>query len=363
MPSKKRGGVQQDCPQQKGKLVAWVLEATTKEGIKGLTLTARNTAKETSRDGFAEWAGLDPGGCEVKLELGQLAATHVPRGAGMRTENVRAGDETFCLFQLEGPGDLAAKLTRADTHEPVGGIAVTAKGAMPERNATSVGATGLADFGASKPGNYTLTVALTEEQARKYEAPKEKKGQTVVTRQKTTVDVELEPRARLRIVLVGRDGKALANVAWKVTSPLQKSGMTGGDGLIELEDFPYSANRAELEVKLTTPPRAIAPVLAAVVPPEPPYPPPLEADDWKDTDKPVAAEVLVKWALEVKRLEVLDEGDAVTLRLENLGFPAADEQLKTRSVRAYQKLYLNDEDGSGNAVDIKDDIKTRHDTL
>jgi len=53
--------------------------------------------------------------------------------------------------------------------------------------------------------------------------------------------------------------------------------------------------------------------------------------------------------------------DGVKARLNNLGFNIDDDEKTKRAVKAYQKVYLKQDNGSGIAKDILDDIKTRHD--
>ena len=68
------------------------------------------------------------------------------------------------------------------------------------------------------------------------------------------------------------------------------------------------------------------------------------------------------WSVSLADLADGDDDDGVKARLNNLGFNVDGKDNVKRAVKAYQRLYLNQDNGSGVLKDILADIKTRHDT-
>jgi hypothetical protein len=112
-----------------------------------------------------------------------------------------------------------------------------------------------------------------------------------------------------------------------------------------------------------TPP---APPPAAPAPPDsPPYPPPIVAADFKDKmPDPDYSARAVEWTLAIGGLPSFNVKEGVLARLHNLGFSCdvdSDDDTVAKAVKAYQRLYLNNKNGSGVPADIQADIRDRHD--
>lgn len=166
----------------------------------------------------------------------------------------------------------------------------------------------------------------------------------------------------LAIILLGADSKPLVGATWEMTGPVTKSGTTVNDGRIDIADFPVAATTATLKVT----PKAPAPVQPAAVPPvaaTPPYPAPIRAADFKDKLRdPDPSDLFVEWTLKVGSMPSFNHESGIVARLQNLGGPIDDGTRTERTVRSYQKAYLNQDAGSGVPADIQDDLRDRHDT-
>jgi hypothetical protein len=269
-----------------------------------------------------------------------------------------AGDGQPCPL---GKCHLRVTVARADTGEGVGSISVESKGPTAGNKPTAK-ESGLADFGVVNPGQYTLSVKLSEADKKKYQAPGPlsltiAKGDTKAQR------IVLAPLNKLRFVLIDGAEKVIAGADWNLSKPA-KNGKTAASGLIEV-DLPWdSDDDRELKVKLPAPAAAPAPAPAAPAPavaPDP-YPPHVEPNQFHDeAADPLAPELDVDWKLSLADLPDGDNADGVKARLNNLGFNIDDDEKTKRAVKAYQKVYLKQDNGSGIAKDILDDIKTRHD--
>jgi hypothetical protein len=179
---------------------------------------------------------------------------------------------------------------------------------------------------------------------------------TYVVKPKTTV--------ALRIIALGADEKPLEGAAWELTAPVAKSGTTLADGLIEIAAFPAEEKAAELKV---TPKAAVLPIVPPVTPPTgtPPYPPAIDPPQFKDKIRAAdPSDAFVEWTLQVGSLPSFNDATGVLGRLSNLGAACApgDDGKKTeRTVKSYQKAFLNEPSGSGLPADIQTDLRDRHD--
>ncbi len=195
------------------------------------------------------------------------------------------------------------------------------------------------------------------------EPPKAKK-ETKANGQRWTYVVKAKKPASLRIVLLGYDNKPLADAAWELTAPVAKSGTTPATGLIEIPDFPPAEKAAALKVTPKKPPAPVIPPAAAAVDP-PPYPAPVKAADFKDKVRAAdPADDFVEWTLKVGSLPSFNDDTGVLARLFNLGAacePGDDGKKTERTVKAYQKAFMNQDAGSGLPKDIQTDLRDRHD--
>jgi hypothetical protein len=179
-----------------------------------------------------------------------------------------------------------------------------------------------------------------------------------------TLVVKKQRSVKLRIILFDRDDKPLANVAWKVTSPVAKNGNTGADGLIQIDNFPARENRGVLTI--TLPARA----KVGAIPANPPggalaYPAPLVYTDFIDAaPKEPPDRTTAEWQLRIGSLEPFDTPSGVLGRLQNIGFgcaPDSGDREAARAVTRYQWAFLNVNNGSGKPADIQGDLLSKHD--
>jgi hypothetical protein len=196
--------------------------------------------------------------------------------------------------------------------------------------------------------------------------PDRKKRVKKNPQQTWTFEIKKKQPVKLRVVLLGPDGNPLKDAKWELTwkdgaDDKQKKGKTKANGLIRIKNFSPTATEAKLKVvpKKPDPP---PPVVAAPLQSPPPYPAPIKPEQFKD--KVRKRTVVVKWTLAVGSLAPPDTLDGVQARLHNLGakLQIGDDDTKTTPVvKAYQKAFLNDANGSGLHADIQADLKDRHD--
>ena len=185
------------------------------------------------------------------------------------------------------------------------------------------------------------------------------------TDQVWTFVVKTRKPAKLRLVLVDKDDKPLKDKAWQLVTPMADSGKTGTDGLIEFKEIPVAETAATLKVTMKEPPPPLAP--APATPPVTPYPYPIEvvaADFIDETPSQGVDDLFVEWTLTVGGLSSHKSPKGVHARLHNLGFGCDvddDDERCTRAVKAYQRHFLKQENGSGKTADIETDIRDRHD--
>jgi hypothetical protein len=216
------------------------------------------------------------------------------------------------------------------------------------------------DLKAKRPNPNQLVIGDSVTEATKTKNEKKAHGNrwTYVVKPKLTIS--------LRIVVLGADDKPLNEAAWELTKPIAKNGSTSADGLIEIKEFPATEKEAVLKV---TPKKVpVTPVVAppsGPVPSPPPYPAAIVPDSFKDKKRAAdPADDFVEWTLKVGSIPSFNEETGVLARLFNLGAPCqpGDDGSRTeRTVKSYQKGYLNQNDGSGKPADIQTDLRDRHD--
>jgi hypothetical protein len=185
------------------------------------------------------------------------------------------------------------------------------------------------------------------------------------TDQVWTFVVKKKKPVKLRLLLADKDGTPLSGKEWELLEPTASSGTTGADGLIELPDFHPQEKSARLKVKLSDPPPPLDPL-----PPEPPvvptpYPPAVVAAEFTDKDPAKSSSAhFAEWEFKVGSLPSFNTSEGVLARLHNLGFGCdvgdTDDRSK-RAVKAYQRFFQKNKNGSGVAKDIESDIRDRHD--
>jgi hypothetical protein len=172
---------------------------------------------------------------------------------------------------------------------------------------------------------------------------------------------------KLRIVLVDADDKPLSGKAWKMTAPKALSGTTKGDGLIEVPDLPPQEKAGLMEVtwQKTKPAKAPEAPKDPVIT-KPTYPRPIKASEFTEDVPPApsAADDVVEFTLQIGSLPTFNDDSGVRARLHNLGYSCvrgsgADET--KRSVQAFQRGTLKQKTPSGNAADIRNDVRDKHD--
>lgn len=186
------------------------------------------------------------------------------------------------------------------------------------------------------------------------------------TDQVWTFVVKTKHLPKVRVVLVDKDNKPLKDKEWEVSEPVEASGKTGADGVIEFTDIPPQETTAKLKVKLKEPPPPLDPIEPS--PPATPtkYPADIASEEFTDVT-PGAGRVeqsYVEWKLTLGGLPSFNTKDGVRARLYNLGFGCSvddDDARCKRAVQAYQLFFLKQAKGSGVEADIEADVRNRHD--
>jgi peptidoglycan hydrolase-like protein with peptidoglycan-binding domain len=175
----------------------------------------------------------------------------------------------------------------------------------------------------------------------------------------------------LQMIVLGwnrtdKKDEPVAERPWTSHKPVAMHGKTAADGLIKVGASTSDAEGA-LNVDLYDPPPAAA-ADAAVAGSATDYPIKIKSDAWVDKNTepvlPPADDRVVKWKLKIVTLESLDNDDGIKARMHNLGFACdsgSDDETTRAAVKAYQALYMDEPDGSGDLNDIQDDVKKRHD--
>lgn len=179
-----------------------------------------------------------------------------------------------------------------------------------------------------------------------------------------TLVVKKKRPVKLRIVLFDRDGKPVSSASWKMTSPVNTTGKTGADGLIEINNFPPQKESGEITV--TLPARAkVGPTPANPAAAPLDYPPALVYTQFiNPAPEEPPDRTKAEWHLKIGHLEPFDTKQGVLGRLGNIGFhcdPDSGKDETAWAVKAYQRSHLNNKKGSGNPSDIQNDLLARHD--
>ncbi len=171
--------------------------------------------------------------------------------------------------------------------------------------------------------------------------------------------------AKLRIVLTDKDGKPLGGKKWDLKTPVADSGTTGNDGLVEVKELPGKYKDASVEVTLKDAAKPPKKSLPPKTPDPPPYPLNIIPDDFKDKNEKLDfGKQLVKVEVKIGSLEAFNRKPGVLARLHNLGFCCdidSDDPRIEKGVKAYQRFFMKNKNGSGKPEDIQDDARTRHD--
>ena len=256
----------------------------------------------------------------------------------------------------ESPGTLRVTVLRDDDLTGVPGVAVEAGDRSTVSNAS-----GVAAFGAMPSGPVRIAASLSGEQRRAF-APGPGGSATIAAGTEATETLRLEPIVTLNIIVSAWNSTArldapCVGVRWTIDGPIVAKGETGGDGRISVE-MPYAAASASLTITYPEPRKRVGPPRSPVASAND-YPPPIQHARWLDPTNDVSSTpLIVRWQLFVTDLSELDSDDGHALRLANLGFDVSD---RVAAVRAYQRSYLAQPDGTGALSEIRQDLVRRHD--
>ena len=176
----------------------------------------------------------------------------------------------------------------------------------------------------------------------------------------TFVVPKLKP-VSLKLILLGADGKPLSGATWEMTDPVSASGDTAG-GKIEIPNFPPAAKSATLRIILPTPEKKDQPKQQSA-PSSATYPPPIKPAEFVHPSITSPESFTIEWSLKIGSLPPAAHELGVLARLGNLG-AACDPDKKeplVRTVKAYQRAFLNQKTPSGTYQDIQSDLEKRHD--
>jgi hypothetical protein len=137
-----------------------------------------------------------------------------------------------------------------------------------------------------------------------------------------------------------------------------------GDGLIEVKGIDVSSKSGTLKVTIKRPagqgptPPAAGPVDAKA------YPIVIKTDDFKDTNpaKPDGQDQM-EWTLKAGSLPSHKDKTGVLARLHNLGYGCdvdSDDTALGAAVTTFQRVFLNNDNPSGQYADIQQDLEDRH---
>lgn len=208
---------------------------------------------------------------------------------------------------------------------------------------------------AKRPNPNMLVAGDTVEEPPKTKKDVKKSGK------KWEFTVTASKPASLRLVLLGPDAKPLAEAAWALSEPVVKNGTTGPTGEIKVDDLPVDAKKGVLKVtpKAAAPSTSSTSTVASSGPP--PYPPPIKSAEFTDAMRAAEPEdAFVEWELLIGSLPSHNDTSGVIARLDNLGAGNAGTRT-ARSVKAFQRSFLDQKNGSGTPSDIQDSLKEKHD--
>lgn len=173
-------------------------------------------------------------------------------------------------------------------------------------------------------------------------------------------EIKVNPK-KWNVVLIDNEGNPLSGKKWTLGTV---EGNSTDGGAIVLNGHDVSNNNV-LKVTMGEAPTATAPAADPAFDPLK-YPPDIINGNFKDEDpEPASPKSLeVEWEVKCDELPSLDDLKGIQIRLYNLGFgcdDGSDASVTKRAVKAFQNVYLNQKNGSGNTADIKDDLGTNHD--
>ena len=184
------------------------------------------------------------------------------------------------------------------------------------------------------------------------------KVESKVNGKRWTFVVPARQPVSLKIVILGADGKPLGGATWEMTDPVKRN---GEGSTIEIPDFPPTAKSATLRVTPPQPPQS-NPSSASGGSGSDTYPPPIKPSDFVHTPPGQAAKT-IEWQLMIGYLTPASTKPGVLARLHNLGAPceSGNEKPLARTVKAYQRAFLNKTTPTSFFQDIQADLETRHD--
>ena len=162
------------------------------------------------------------------------------------------------------------------------------------------------------------------------------------------------------IIFIDKDGNPLSNKAWELGTVTG----TAEAGKIELKETDLDTNNI-LKITLGEAPPEPEPTADPEFDPLK-YPPDIITKNFKDVAPEPASPKNLEVEFEVKKdeLPAFDALQGIQIRLYNLGFgcdDGSDDIYTTRSVKAFQRMYLDQDDPSGVVTDIQDRLQTEHD--
>jgi hypothetical protein len=165
----------------------------------------------------------------------------------------------------------------------------------------------------------------------------------------------------LKLIVLGADSKPLDGAKWEITGPVKDNGETAG-GKIEIQNFPPTAKNATLRVTPPPPPQT-NPSNASPSSGSDAYPPPIKPSEFVHPGPGQAGVQIIEWSLNIGSLAPAASKPGVLARLHNLGAPceSGNEKPLARTVKAYQRAFLNKPSPSSFFQDIQSDLETRHD--
>ena len=308
-----------------------------------------------SAAGWAEFKKIKIGKYKISVQdLGKYKQTHYSASTVDCTTRDLGGKPNVAKIPVVPFSILKVRVLRDYDKKNMENIRVRLEEKNQEK--TTVAKTGIAEFTGLMPETYTVKLLLSPEEKKTYATPEPLKVSLKQGEEKK-VDIELSMH-RLKIVLVDNKAKPLSGKEWKLLSPVEKNGTTGGNGLIEIEGLSRSASSGKLEVKLKKTSVKKKADEAAGKEDLKKYPPVVVAKEFKDPEPPskLFENEKFEWDLTIGLQETLDAKG----RLHNLGYLCEGEAQKT-AVKTYQKTHMNQPKGSGNLSDIESHLTNLHD--
>lgn len=219
-----------------------------------------------------------------------------------------------------------------------------------------------------EPDTYTATISLGDLEDEYMVMGKNKDSKTLRPGEQGILVFLIEKKYRLRIILIDKNEKPLQEKKWNLNLPIEESSVTEDNGLIEVDNFSTRYKSGKLLVTMQENQNEKSPPVTSSVTTFDPsrYPPIIIADEFEDTspEPSLHDHDVIEWELKIGTLPPCNESSGVEARLHNLAFACSvgtDGAKTKQAVKAYQLFYHEQEDGSGIAGHIQDDIKTKHD--